>query len=64
MITDEKLEGVKLCIESLRSLGEKFRHEREWHHSRDSKFAPVELSDWLLIHVYRKLQEEKKNDNG
>lgn len=48
-------DGIRRCIEELRKLQEQMNHQRQWNHSRDAKFAPVELSDWLLINVLRKL---------
>ena len=49
--------GVRYCIEELRKLQDKFRHRRIWNHSDNSKFAPVELSDYLLVSI-RKLEKE------
>ena len=51
--------GVRYCIEELRTLQDKFMHTRIWNHSADRKFAPVELSDYLLLQA-RKLKKESK----
>lgn len=56
---DPKQEGVKWCIEKLRELQSRFWHTRVWNHSGETKFAPVELSDFLLLE-YEKMLEEKK----
>lgn len=45
--------GIKECIEKLRELQGQFRHQSKWNFSNDSKFAPVELSDYLLKELYR-----------
>jgi hypothetical protein len=50
--------GVANCIKELRKLGDGYDHERRWSHSRKIEFAPVELSDYLLINVLRKINEE------
>jgi len=54
------LDGVGKSIQFLRALQDKSSHWKEWNHSCDVKFAPVELSDWLLINVYRKEEKETK----
>lgn len=40
-------EGVIFAIKSLRELKES--DIKDWSHSRELKFAPVELSDYILI---------------
>ena len=52
-VESEKIDGIRMCINALRSLQNKTNHTRKWSHSNDLKFAPVELSDWLLINVLR-----------
>ena len=44
---DIQRDGVKFAIERLRDLRES--DMGKWSHSRDLKFAPVELSDYVLI---------------
>ena len=52
--------AILFCIQELRSLQRKSNHERDWNHSAETKFAPVELSDWLLINVLRKYESEEQ----
>lgn len=47
-------DALRTVIEKLRELQGEPRHQSEWNHSRDPKFAPVELSDWILREIYRK----------
>lgn len=49
--------GVRYCIEELRKLNDGFFHVKKWSHSRDLKFAPVELSDYLLLKI-KELRDE------
>jgi hypothetical protein len=42
-------EGIIFAIKTLRDLGDTPNHLSKWSHSRDLKFAPVELSDYILI---------------
>jgi hypothetical protein len=57
--TDTIEGGVLLCIKGLRELQDQYRHQSKWNFSNDSKFAPVELSDWLLVNVLRKLNPNR-----
>lgn len=50
-------EGVIFAIKTLRDLKES--DLKDWSHSRDLKFAPVELSDYILIQ-YKKQYKPKK----
>ncbi len=52
-LEDAYKDGVRACIMSLRNLQEESFHERKWNFSGKTKFAPVELSDYLLINVLR-----------
>ena len=45
---NDYLQGVISSIEILRDLQDTRGHLSEWSHSRDLKFAPVELSDYIL----------------
>lgn len=47
-------QAIRLVINKLRELQDKAGHQSEWNHSRDPKFAPVELSDWILREIYNK----------
>lgn len=49
-----KLEAIRECIQSLRDLQSEDNHQRQWNHSGETNFAPVELSDYLINHVYYK----------
>lgn len=49
-------EGVKFAIQALRDIKES--DMKYWSHSRQLKFAPVELSDYILI----KYKREHKNE--
>lgn len=49
-------EGYKRAIEDLRDIGDTKRLSF-WSHSRELKFAPVELSDCLVVE-YRKMRQE------
>ena len=40
-------EGIVFAIKALRDLKES--NLKDWSHSRQLKFAPVELSDYILI---------------
>jgi len=53
--------GVEFCIGELRELQDKFRHQRHWNFSNDSKFAPVELSDYL-VKAFKKKGKEVVNE--
>jgi hypothetical protein len=61
IVKQAKIEGVILCIEKLRELQNQYKHESKWNHSNNTHFAPVELSDYLLREVLRKLQEKGEN---
>jgi hypothetical protein len=52
-VDNTKVDGIMACINALRSLQNRANHTRKWSHSNELKFAPVELSDWLLINVLR-----------
>jgi hypothetical protein len=54
---EEFKKGVLFCIQKLRDLTSE--DMKNWAHSRDLKFAPVELSDYLLIQ-FRKHELEKE----
>ena len=51
------LKGYQDAIKDLRDLQKRLWHEKIWSHSRDLKFAPVELSDYLVIRYNKKLKE-------
>ena len=53
------LAGYKQAIEDLRRLQEMWNHKKHWCISYDLKYAPVELSDYLVIRGYRTLQQMK-----
>lgn len=57
--SEEFKRGVMFCITKLREL--KSEDMKNWAHSRDLKFAPVELSDYLLIE-YRKNELNNKKE--
>jgi len=40
--------GVEWCVKMLRELQDQPNHQKRWSHSRDIKFSPVELSDYLV----------------
>jgi hypothetical protein len=52
-VKDAFREGVVFAIKALRDLGETYNHLPKWSHSRELKFAPVELSDYILIKYKR-----------
>lgn len=47
-VEDAKKEGIRQCINLLRTLQHTPNHRSQWNHSADVNFAPVELSDYLL----------------
>ena len=55
-LKNAEIGGIMWCIKVLRSLQEEYRHESKWNHSASTKFAPVELSDYIL----RKLKTDRK----
>jgi len=60
MITKEYLQGYKQAIEDLRKVDKKLNHVKKWSHSRELKFAPVELSDVLVRSYLNLLDKEVK----
>jgi len=58
-LTEAEKAGVYWAINELRNL--KSSEKSRWSHSRDLDFAPVELSDFLLIQ-YRKLEIKRRLD--
>lgn len=56
-MSKEYLDGYKKAIEDLRSLGINRYHIKSWSHSRELRFAPVELSDYLVLIYNKKLKE-------
>jgi hypothetical protein len=59
--SEEFKKGIMFCIQKLRDL--KSEDLKDWAHSRDIKFAPVELSDYILIQ-YRKYELEKSKKDA
>lgn len=60
-VPDELRAGVVFAIKVLRELQDRpLGHLSKWSHSRDLKFAPVELSDYILIQYKR--EAEKRNE--
>lgn len=57
-------EGIKECILRLRELQDEYRHQRKWNSSATTTFAPVELSDWLLVNVLNTQLEAAKGALG
>jgi hypothetical protein len=45
------IQGAKDCVITLRDLQKISRHQKLWNHSATTEFAPVELSDYLLLNV-------------
>lgn len=50
--------GFRSAIKELAKLSKDSRHLSRWSHSRDVKFAPIELHDFLVIKYKRELQNE------
>lgn len=55
---ESKRPGIRWCVAKLRELQSQFRHERQWNHSSSTNFAPVELSDYLILEFEKALKKK------
>lgn len=51
--------GVRYCIEKLHNLNNESRHTRIWNYSASTKFAPVELGDYLMLQVRKDIKRQE-----
>ena len=54
-----RADGIRDCIKALRELQDKYRHQQYWNSSAVTTFAPVELSDWILVNVLNQAAKAK-----
>jgi hypothetical protein len=57
-------DGIRECIKALRELQETYCHQRKWNSSSVTTFAPVELSDWLVLNVLSRAAALSAGEEG
>ena len=58
-MNEDNIVGIHWAIEKLRDLQNEFRHQSKWNHSGQSKFAQVELSDYLVLELRKEINTAK-----